>query len=73
MSLTEQQTPAAAAFTVDGFCDAHHIGKTALYAFWKQGRGPRYFWNGAHRRISTEAAAEWRRQMEAEAAESQAE
>jgi hypothetical protein len=72
MSLTEQHPPTVAAFTVDGFCDAHRIGKTALYAFWKQGRGPRYFWNGAHRRISAEAAAEWRQQMESEAAQSPA-
>jgi hypothetical protein len=71
MSLTEQQPPVAA-FTVGEFCDAHRIGRTALYAFWNRGRGPRYFWNGARRLISAEAAAEWRHQMETEAAQSPA-
>jgi hypothetical protein len=73
MSLIEQHSATVACFTVGEFCDAHRICRTRLYAFWNQGRGPRYFLNGARRLISAEAAAEWRRQMEIEAAQSQTE
>jgi hypothetical protein len=59
-----KQRPALAAFSITEFCDAHCVGKTALYALWKEGRGPRYFLNGARRLISAEAAAEWRARME---------
>jgi hypothetical protein len=69
MSIIEH-SPVIAAFTVDEFCDSHRVSRTNLYNLWKQGRGPRFFWNGVQRRITAEAAAEWRQQMESEAAES---
>jgi hypothetical protein len=50
----------AAAFTVTEFCQAHRVSRSALYELWSQGLGPRYFLNGTHRRISIEAAADWR-------------
>jgi hypothetical protein len=35
---------------------------------WADKRGPRFFYNGNRRRITIEAAADWRREREAEAA-----
>jgi excisionase family DNA binding protein len=52
-------------YTVTQFCDAHHIGRTHLYELLKQGRGPRIMKPGRRTLISREAAAEWRRAMEA--------
>ena len=63
MSLVEV-SPAVAVFTVDEFCAAHRICRTRLYALWRAGQGPRYMKNGPRRRISVEAAADWRKQME---------
>jgi hypothetical protein len=56
------------AFTVDEFCADNRISRTALYALWQRGRGPRFFWNGTRRIITAEAGADWRRDMEAAAA-----
>ncbi len=52
-------------YTVTQFCDAHHIGRTHLYELLKQGRAPRIMKVGRRTLISREAAAEWRRAMEA--------
>jgi hypothetical protein len=54
-------------YTVDQYCAAHNICRSQLYEYWKQGNGPRFFWNGKRRLITIEAAADWRRQMEAAA------
>jgi hypothetical protein len=53
--------------TVDEFCAAEKMSKAQLYEEWRQGRGPRYYYNGVRRRISPEAHHEYRRQREAEA------
>ena len=58
--------PTTAAYSVDGFCQAHGIGRNLLYREWKEGRGPRYFNIGRRRLISAEAAAEYRQQLEQE-------
>ena len=60
-SVTDQS------LTVNEFCAAEKIGRTRLYQDWKQGKGPRFFYNGTRRRISEEARKEWRRQREHEA------
>jgi hypothetical protein len=57
-----------AAYTVTEFCQSHRLSRAKLYALWSEGAGPRFFMVGAHRRISTEAAADWRAAGEAEAA-----
>jgi hypothetical protein len=62
--LNDEQLTAPAVYTVDEFCKAHRVGKTRLYELWLSGRGPRFFYNGTHRRITAEAAADWRRDME---------
>jgi hypothetical protein len=55
-------------FTVDSFCTTHAISRSRLYEEWRAGRGPRFYLEGAHRRITAEAAAEYRAYREASAA-----
>jgi benzoyl-CoA reductase/2-hydroxyglutaryl-CoA dehydratase subunit BcrC/BadD/HgdB len=55
-----------AVYSTNTFCDAHEISRTQLYKQWKQGRGPRFYWEGDQRRITREAAAEYRAEREAE-------
>jgi len=55
------------AYTVDEFCQAHRLCRATLYNLLKRGRGPRTMKAGSRTLISIEAAADWRRQMEAEA------
>jgi hypothetical protein len=56
-----------AASTINQFCSDNSISRTRLYQLWKEGRGPKFFLNGTHRRISAESAAAWLRDMEAAA------
>jgi hypothetical protein len=58
---------ARAAYTLSEFCEAHRISRSQLYKYWQKGQGPRFFWVGTKRCISIEAAADWRREREAEA------
>jgi hypothetical protein len=51
-------------YDIRRFCDANNISRTFLYRLWREGRGPRYFLAGTEKRISIEAAAEWRAAME---------
>ena len=53
--------------TITEFCVAERISRSLLYKLWAEGKGPRYYRVGSHRRISPEARTEWRRQLEAEA------
>ena len=59
---------ARAAFTVSEFCDAHRLSRSKLYQLWASGRGPRIMRVGSKLLISVEAAADWRRDCEQEAA-----
>jgi hypothetical protein len=54
-----------AAYTVSEFCTAHRISRSKLYQLWTAGAGPRFIQIGTKRIISTEAAADWRREGEA--------
>lgn len=54
------------AYSIAQFCDAHHISRTHLHNMCKAGRGPRMMKLGRRVLISAEAAADWRRQIEAE-------
>ena len=56
------------AFSVSQFCAAHDISRTAYYDLRREGKGPREFKVGRRTLISVEAAAEWRRKMEKQAA-----
>jgi transposase-like protein len=57
------------AYSVSEFCERHGFSKGHLYDQWRAGRGPRFFRLGDRRLISAEAAADWRREMEAETRE----
>ena len=58
-----------ATYTVPGFCREHHISRSYLYRLWNEGRGPRRTKVGRRTLSSGEAAAAWRRRMEAETTE----
>jgi hypothetical protein len=55
------------AYGVEGFGEAHDLGRTTVYQEIKEGR-LRSFLVGKRRLISVEAAAEWRRKREEETA-----
>jgi hypothetical protein len=59
-------------YTVSEFCAAERISRVALYAFWKCGKGPRFYLNGRCRRITSAARMEWQREREAEATQATA-
>jgi len=63
-----QEDAALAAFDIDTFCRLHRISRGLLYQLWKRRQGPRFFRAGARRLISAQAATEWVRDREAEAA-----
>ncbi len=52
------------AFSVEDFCQAHAMSRFTFYRLQKNGRGPRVMRVDGRQRISVEAAADWRRQME---------
>jgi hypothetical protein len=56
----------AAVYSVQRFCDSHKVSRTHLYKLWREGRGPSFFWLGDQKRITAEAAAEWRARMQAD-------
>ena len=58
----------AGAYTVEEFCRRFRISKSALYALWRAGRGPRVYRIGRAARISVDAARAWVAEREAEAA-----
>jgi hypothetical protein len=53
-----------AVYSVRTFCDSHEISRSFLYKLWDKGRGPRFFFQGKQKRITKEAAAEYRRAMQ---------
>ncbi len=57
-----------AAFSIDEFCADHGISRATFYNLKKVNKAPLEMKIGTRRLISVEAAAAWRRQMEAEAA-----
>jgi hypothetical protein len=67
--MQDEQLPrSGGADSVNGFCAKNRTSRTKLYDLWSKGLGPRFFYVGNQRRISDEAAAEWRRSMELAAA-----
>ena len=63
------QNQAPGASSVTRFCKDHDISRAHFYNLFRAGRAPKTFKVGSRRLISDEAAAEWRRQQEAETAE----
>jgi hypothetical protein len=58
----------AAAFTIAEFCRAHRISQSMYFKMRNLGLGPREMAVGRRTLISIEAAADWRREREADAA-----
>ena len=61
--------PEVSASTVDEFCHSHRISRGTFYNLLKIGRGPSIMKVGARTLVSAEAAADWRRKMEASTAQ----
>jgi hypothetical protein len=66
IAVTEQASGGADALTVDEFCSRHGISRRLFYDLQKQGRGPRIMKVNSRTLVSREAAAEWRRRVEAQ-------
>ena len=52
-------------YGIAGFCEAHGISRSGLYALWRQGIGPKVIKLGKAVKISREAAAQWRAERQA--------
>lgn len=52
-------------YTVSQFCDCHNISRAFFYQLCKKGSGPQVLKLGRRTLISGEAAAEWRRRLQA--------
>ena len=61
------------AYTIDTFCERHGLSHSFYYKLKAQGLGPREIKLNSKVLISREAAADWRREREAEAAKQQKE
>jgi len=61
-------TEAPAAYTVNEYCKRERISRSKLYKEWGAGNGPRWFYRGARRLITPQAADEYRQQLEAASA-----
>jgi hypothetical protein len=53
------------AYSIVEFCRAHGVSRAFVYALLKRGEGPAVMKVGRRTLVSVEAAAEWRRRMEA--------
>jgi len=62
---SEAVAVAPAAFTIPEFCAAHRISRALFYILAREGRAPAIIKAGRRTLISNEAAARWRRDMEA--------
>ena len=61
-------TPGPDAYSIAAFCAAHHISRSSFYNLLKAKKAPRLMRVGSRVLISREAAADWRRARESEAA-----
>lgn len=67
--MDAQPTISRGALSVPEFCSAHGISRGFFYELLRAGRGPRIMRLGRRVLIGTEAAADWRRDMEQRHAE----
>jgi hypothetical protein len=65
----ESSTVEQGAYSVNGFCVAHNIGKGLFYELLKQGNGPDTIKLGRRRIITKQASARWREKMEQQTAQ----
>jgi predicted DNA-binding transcriptional regulator AlpA len=57
------------AYSIEEFCKSHRISRGTFYNLLKAGHAPTIMKVGARTLVSAEAAAEWRRKMEAASAQ----
>jgi hypothetical protein len=69
MKAKEPIPPHEPSYTPDELRITERISRTKLYELWKQGKGPRFYFNGRCRIITHQARLDWQREREAEAAQ----
>jgi len=62
--LSEINSRQPAAYSVNCFCEDHHISRGTFYNMLKDGTGPRVMRVRGRTLISNEAACEWRLERE---------
>lgn len=68
--MDKQTIPKPSAFSIEQFCESHgNISRAYFYKLLAAGQGPRLMKVGRRVLISEEAAADWRREMEARTAQ----
>ena len=60
------------AFSINAFCEVHHVSRSEYYVLRNRGLAPREMRLGRKVLISAEAAARWRREREQATAEAAA-
>jgi hypothetical protein len=68
MEATQRNVTGRACYSIKEFCAAHTISLAMFYKLRASGKAPRTMSVGTRSLISFEAAAEWRRACESEAA-----
>ena len=68
MDTIQGNVTGKACYSVDEFCAAHSISRAMFYKIRAEGKGPRVMSVGARTLISSEAAADWRRECESASA-----
>ena len=68
-SKAEQAAVDRAAYSIVEFAKQHGLSRAHVYNLMRDGVGPRVMRAGRRTLISAEAAADWRRKMEAASAE----
>ncbi len=66
--MSDSTYPVEPTYTPGEFCAAERISRTKLYQLWREGRGPRFYFNGTRRRITHRARLDFQREREAETA-----
>jgi hypothetical protein len=68
MDTIQGNVSGKACYSVDEFCSLHSISRAMFYKLRAEGKGPKTMSVGARTLVSFEAAADWRRACEIEAA-----
>ncbi len=53
--------------SIESFCEAHSISRSLFYKLQREGKAPRVMKVGRRTLVTTDAAQEWRKQMEVSA------
>ena len=64
--MAEDEVTGRKTYTVPQFCADHNISRASFYNLLSEGKGPTIMKVGSRTLVSVEAAAAWRRRVEAE-------